>query len=47
VGLTFSEIQPGIWPYEYKGEWVSMKRKYTGIPIRMDAGQPGHANHAI
>jgi hypothetical protein len=24
-----------------------MKRKYTGIPLRMDAGQPGHANHAI
>jgi hypothetical protein len=24
-----------------------MKRKYTGIPLRMDAGQPCHANHAI
>ena len=24
-----------------------MKRKYTGIPLRMDGGQPGHANHAI
>ena len=24
-----------------------MKRIYTGIPVRMDGGQPGHANHAI
>ena len=24
-----------------------MKRNYTGIPLRMDGGQPGHANHAI
>eukprot|EP01047_Picozoa_sp_COSAG01_P056406 COSAG01_NODE_6393_length_3695_cov_7.934112_3_plen_74_part_00 len=33
-----------------RASWIRvlvMKRNYTGIPLRMDAGQPGHANHAI
>eukprot|EP01047_Picozoa_sp_COSAG01_P016853 COSAG01_NODE_875_length_12972_cov_61.925503_11_plen_65_part_00 len=35
------------WRVVVNGKWVSMKRNYTGIPLRMDGGQPGHANHAI
>ena len=33
-----------------RASWIRvlvMKRNYTGIPLRMDGGQPGHAKHAI
>eukprot|EP01047_Picozoa_sp_COSAG01_P134037 COSAG01_NODE_64115_length_277_cov_1.808989_1_plen_31_part_10 len=28
-------------------KYTEMNKKYTGIPLRMDGGQPGHAKHAI